>query len=108
MDSFNQANNAFEFQYGHRVDVNTHNFIVFRNFLNLSFSYMTFVIKSNFDEAGFHLDDYHFDLEGYDYVINRNNIFTQGTMIQHDFNKTRFILQNYEKLDVNLLETLNY
>jgi hypothetical protein len=50
--------------------------MIFRNWISLSFSYMTFVIKDNFDHLGFVVDDFVFDVEGYDYVLNKNTIFT--------------------------------
>ena len=54
----------------------SHNWMIFRNFINLSFSYMTFVIKDNFDKNSYAMTDYAFDVEGYDFVLNRNTIFT--------------------------------
>ena len=59
----------------------THNWVIFRNFINLSFSYMTFVIKDNFDRIGFYANDFLFDVEGYDYILNRNTMFTEGTLV---------------------------
>ena len=58
------------------MDTQTHNWMIFRNFISLSFSYMTFVIKENFDKKSYIIRDYAFDIEGYDYILNRNNIFT--------------------------------
>ena len=78
---FDQENVSFSFQYGHRVQVNTHNFVIFRNYLNMSHSYMTFVIKDNFYERGYLSGEYFFDLEGYDYIINRKNIFFDVELI---------------------------
>lgn len=42
----------------------------------MSFSYMTFVIKDNFDHNGAVMEDYLFDLEGYDFILGRNTLFT--------------------------------
>lgn len=70
-----------------------------RNFINLSFSYMTFVIKENFDKGGYISNEYMFDPEGYDYVLLRNTVFTEGTLVTHDYDKLNFILSSYEKLD---------
>jgi hypothetical protein len=72
----------FGYQYGHRVEAHSHNWIIFRNFISMSFSYMTFVIKDNFDRNSFTMADYLFDLEGYDYVLNRNTIFTEGNLVK--------------------------
>lgn len=43
---------------------------------------MTFVIKENFDKNSFSMTDYLFDLEGYDYILNRNSIFTEGNLVR--------------------------
>ena len=40
----------FDFGSGNRVEVKTHNWLILRNFINLGFSYMTFVIKDNFNK----------------------------------------------------------
>lgn len=82
----------FDFSSGNRVEIKTHNWMVFRNFINLSFSYMTFVIKENFDE-GYLRSDFLFDLEGYNFVYNRQTIFTSDTnLVQLNYEKLNFIL----------------
>ena len=57
------------------METETHNWMIFRNYINLSFSYMTFVIKENFEKNSFAMEDFLFDVEGYDYVLNRNTLF---------------------------------
>ena len=71
----------FKFGNGYRVDDEMHNFILMRNFINLSFSYMTFVIKDNFDQGGYISNDFLFDSEGYDFVLGKNTLFTEGTLV---------------------------
>lgn len=73
---------SFGFMYGHRVAFDTHNYIIFRNYINLSFSYMTFVIKDNFDKCGFINTDYLFDIEGYDYILKKKNLFFEGDLVK--------------------------
>ena len=46
---FSMVNCSFKCNYGHRMEVQSHNFVIFRNVINLSFSYMTFVIKDRCD-----------------------------------------------------------
>ena len=46
MSDFKMNNCSFKTDYGHRMEVQSHNFVVLRNVINLSFSYMTFVIKN--------------------------------------------------------------
>jgi hypothetical protein len=69
---------------------------------------MTFVIKENFDQNSFAMEDFLFDIEGYDYIINRNTMFTEGQLVKQDFEKLNFILKNYLLLDPNYLESLHY
>ena len=77
VNDFNTDNVKFGFKTGHRVERQTHNWIIFRNYINLSHSYMTFVIKEHFDNLGYKIDDYMFDVEGYDYLLRKMNIFTE-------------------------------
>lgn len=98
----------FEFGNGYRVDDEMHNFLLMRNYVNLSFSYMTFVIKKNFDEGGYISKDFLFDSEGYDYVLGRNTVFTEGTLVTQDYDKLNFILKSYHSEDPVLLEQLYY
>jgi len=63
------------------MEVQSHNFVIFRNVINLSFSYMTFVIKNKFDMNAHYLQDTNFDLEGNNYILERNSIFTTGDLV---------------------------
>ena len=65
----------FSFYYGHRVEEEGFNYLIMRNFINLSYSYMTFVIKELFDKQGYVMDDYLFDLEGYDFILDSETLF---------------------------------
>ena len=103
-----QISKLFDFPKGIRMDDETHNFIIFRNYISMSFSYMTFVIKENFDQQGFIMEDYLFDPEGYDFIFKKNTIFTEGTLAMKNFDKLKFILKNYEEIDPILLEQLFY
>ena len=71
---------------------------------------MTFVIKDNFEKNSYAMSDYLFDIEGYNYTLNRLTIFTEnnGYLLQQDFQKISFILKNYLELDPKLLESLHY
>ena len=71
----------FPFGNGYRVDDENHNYLLMRNFVCTSFSYMTFTIKKNFDEGGYISNDFLFDPEGYDYVLGKNTVFTEGNLV---------------------------
>ena len=87
VSDFDISSCKFGFQYGYRVECDTHNWMIFRNYINLSFSYMTFVIKENFDKNMQAMNTYSFDIEGYDFVLDRSTIFTEnnGALLQQDF-----------------------
>jgi len=42
---------------------------------------MTFVIKNKFDMNAHYLQDTNFDLEGNNYILERNSIFTTGDLV---------------------------
>ena len=88
-------NCSFKCNYGHRMEVQSHNFVIFRNMINLSFSYMTFVIKDRCDKSGFMNDNYPFDIEGTDYILERNSIFTSGDLVKNQYENLQYILNNY-------------
>ena len=69
---------------------------------------MTFVIKDNIDRNGMHQKDFQFDLEGCDYIIERQTIFTSGNLVTQQYEKLLLILKNYVQIDQNLLESLHY
>ena len=99
----------FSFQYGHRVEESGYNYMIMRNYINLSFSYMTFVIKELFDSSGYVMDNYLFDLEGYDFILDKQTIFTQDhQLVTQDYEKLQFILKNYEQIDPILIESLHF
>lgn len=82
----------FDFGTGNRVETKTKNWMIFRNFINLSFSFMTFVIKENFDD-GYNRSDFLFDVEGYDFIFNNDTIFTSDVnLITLNYEKLNFIL----------------
>ena len=66
---------------------------------------MTFVIMENFEKQGYLLDDFLFDLEGYDLIQNKETILlTNKHLVTKNFSKLQFILNNYNEIDPILLE----
>ena len=57
---------------------------------------------------GYLNDDFQFDLEGNDYILERCSIFTSGDLAKQNYEKLSHILKNYQQIDINLLEMLNY
>ena len=48
---------------------------------------MTFVIKEHVDKNGIETDSHLFDIEGYNYIIERNSIFTRSDLVKYDYDK---------------------
>lgn len=71
---------------------------------------MTFVIKEKFENSNYSSSTQQFDIEGFDYVFNRNTIFTEnnGRVLKQDFKKINYLLKNFKRLDPVFLETLHY
>jgi hypothetical protein len=47
-------------------------------------------------------------LEGSNYIIERNSIFTTGDLVVSQFDKLQFILKHFLTIDINLIEALHY
>ena len=69
---------------------------------------MTFIIKDNIEQLGFTNEDFLFDIEGYNYIIERNSVFTRGSLITKNYEKLHYILKHYAEIDPVLLESLSY
>ena len=70
---------------------------------------MTFVIKEHFDKSGYVMTNYLFDVEGYDFILDKESLFTKDeTLVTQDFEKLRFILENYQEIDPVYLESLHF
>ena len=56
---------------------------------------MTFCVQEKFEELNLSSDSYMFDIEGFNYIFNRNTYFTtnKGEIMQQDFKKTDYMLQ---------------
>ena len=50
MSDYDWTNSKFKLLYGQRIVDESHNWVIFRNTINLGFSYMTFVINDVFEE----------------------------------------------------------
>lgn len=62
---------------GHRVDYVNHNWMLFNEYLSLSFSFMTLVIRDRFQKEDTYEDEnYIFDEEQYNFIINRRTCFS--------------------------------
>jgi len=98
----------FGYHNGHRFDGANHSWLYLRDVISLPYSYMTFVIISKVDEDLDHYihADYLFDLEQYNYIINRRTALTANSSVVNDHDKVAYILKSFEAIDPVLLEQI--
>jgi hypothetical protein len=104
-DKAKQNRTEFGSEYGHCFDSKFHNWVYLSDYISLSHSYMTFVIQSstkfleNFvqEEIGGEEENY-FDLEAYNYMLNRRTLFTdsffQDTKDESSLANNHVLMQN--------------
>jgi hypothetical protein len=89
--------------------VKNHNWILFNEYLSLSFSFMTFVIRGKSQqEKGVPKDDYFFDGLQYCFVLNQRTVFTCDNFVGENYQKLSRILKSMEEFNPILLEQLHY
>ena len=96
------------YNIGHRFDSINHNWLILREYLSLSFSYMTFVIKENIEEVGANYNEDIFDHEPYNYLFNRRTAFMDGEFVRSDHNQLQNILTRMYDVDPDFIEQLSY
>ena len=85
-DKERENRTRFGSEYGHCFDSQFHNWVYLSDYISLSHSYMTFVIQNSEDftetffkeEIGVEEENY-FDLEAYNYMLNRRTLFTDSS-----------------------------
>jgi len=70
---------------------------------------MSFLINSH-QEALFNLedDDDEFDETAYNYLFNKSTSFIDGNFVKFDHKRLEMVLENFEAIDIKMLELLNY
>ena len=106
-----QESNHYPFDYSHgvKIDGKNHNWVCFRQFIALGFSYMSFLINSH-QEGLFNLDDDddEFDETAYNYLFNKSTSFIDGNFVKNDHKRLSMVLEGFEASDTKMLELLNY
>lgn len=71
---------------------------------------MTFVIKKKFDdeEVDYTNEEFLFDLEQYNYLIQGRTALTETKLATADHDRLQYILQNFKEIDPVLLEQIQY
>lgn len=86
-----------------------------KHYIQMSFSYMTFVIQAKFEEISIEVDQpidpllgKAFDLEAFTYMLNKNSCFTSGNLTKENFLKLSQVLKKLLEHDEVYLEVLHY
>lgn len=87
-----------------KFDGQTHSMILTDGVINLSYSYLTFLMQTVDDQDN---EEFVFDVEEYNYLINKKTALHDPELIQ-DFSTLKYVIENLEKLDIQLLEQLQY
>ena len=81
-----KSQKEFPIYKGHRFDNEGHNWILLREYLSLSFSYMTFVIKHKHETGKLKINKkLNFDFEPYNYILNRSTCFLKKDFIENEY-----------------------
>jgi len=95
----------FPYNKGHRFDHHNHNWILYNEFISLSFSFMTLVIRDRDQVHETYSDEnYIFDKEQYNFIINQKTCFTCDNFVANDYEKLEFVLKNMLQVDPVLLQ----
>lgn len=90
MDKIQQ--NAFGFHYGYKFDADEHSWIFLREYISLSYSYMTFAINYKIQKLNtYRHNEYIFDKEQYDYIINKRTFLHDEELVDNSV-KLQYIL----------------
>ena len=79
-------------QKGHRFDSKNHNWFIFREYISLPFSYMSFVIKHKIEIGDELQKGNQFDIEPYNYLFNKSTSFIDGDFVYLDYLQLSYVL----------------
>lgn len=97
----------FSFSKGSRFNAKGHDRLIFDNYLSLSFSYMSFVIKDMIERNDPHVKLNQFDIEPYNYLFNKRTSFTDDCALLH-IDDLKEVLDNFSNEGSEMLSILNY
>lgn len=78
-DKQSNLRRAFGNQFGMKFDGETHSTILTDGVINLSYSYLTFLMQTVDDQDD---EDFVFDIEEYNYLINKRTALHDGELIK--------------------------
>jgi len=82
--------------------------MIFNEYINLSFSYMTFLIKQKIEDDDPDQFGNVFDPVPFNYLFNRSTAFIDSQFVRDDHEQLEIILKNLYELDPEYLNLLAY
>ena len=102
------SSGIFDFSKGNRFNAKGHDWLIFDNYLSLSFSYMSFVIKDMIERSDPSVQGNEFDIQPYNYLFNKRTSFTDSKFITEDSDELVDVLEELDKIGNFALGILNY
>jgi hypothetical protein len=90
----------FGISKGSRFDHKNHHWLLFDDYLSLSFSYMSFVIKDKLERCDGFISTNRFDIEAYNYLFNRRTSFMDSEFTRNDTDEMPRVLENLKKCGI--------
>ena len=82
--------------------------MIFKQYISLSFSYITFVIKDKIEKRDPSIRKNLFDPEPYNYIFNKSTSFLDDDFVYTDHELLQTVLKNFSQIDPDLLELIVY
>jgi hypothetical protein len=98
----------FGISKGSRFDHKNHHWLLFDDYISLSFSYMSFIIKDKLERSEGHIVKHIFDPEAYNYLFNKRTSFMDSEFTRVDTTEMPYVLESLEKKGQAFLGILNY
>ena len=90
--------------HGYRFDHNNHNWIINKQYMATSFSYMCFVIKDKLENHDINCSLNKFDVTPYNYIFNRSSSFLDSEFVAENYLILEDILKNCMKHDDDIID----
>ena len=104
----NETHPAINNVKGHRFDSAQHNWYIINEFLSLSFSFMTFVIKEKIENEDSLQRQNVFDITPYNYLFNKSTAFIDSSFVRFNHEMLEKVLINLSKEGLEYLSQLHY
>lgn len=107
-DEQDRHQNQFGYEYGYRFDGANHNWVIMNSYLNMSQSFMCFVIQDKIKNFDNETTKDEFDSTAFNYIFNKSTAFISLTFLLDNHFLLEEVLENMHQDNPNLLELIKY